>query len=95
MSTQFPWLTVLTLLPLVASLPIPFLPDKYGKNVRSYALGVALTEFSLLIYTFWKHYDLADPGFQLVDHYAWIPQLGRSLPSSSIRCWSLKRATRF
>lgn len=76
MSTQFPWLTVLILLPLVASLPIPFLPDKYGKNVRSYALGVALTEFSLLIYTFWKHYDLTDPGFQLVDHYAWIPQLG-------------------
>jgi NAD(P)H-quinone oxidoreductase subunit 4 len=78
MSTQFPWLTILTLLPLVASLPIPFLPDKEGKTVRAYALGVGLIEFILLVYTFWKHYDLSNPGFQLVETYAWLPQIGLS-----------------
>jgi len=76
MSTQFPWLTVLILLPLVAALPIPLLPNKYGKTIRGYALGVGLTEFALMIYTFWKHYDIQNPGFQLVENYAWIPQIG-------------------
>ncbi|HEY9628972.1 MAG TPA: NAD(P)H-quinone oxidoreductase subunit 4 [Coleofasciculaceae cyanobacterium] len=76
MTTQFPWLTTLILFPLLASLAIPFLPDKYGKTVRSYALGVGLTEFTLIIYTFWKHYTLGDSGFQLVENYAWIPQIG-------------------
>ncbi|QYO64761.1 hypothetical protein [Leptolyngbya sp. 7M] len=66
MSTQFPWLTVLTLLPLVAALPIPFLSDKTGKTVRSYTLGVGLIEFMLLVYAFWQHYDLSDSQFQLV-----------------------------
>ncbi|NJR64312.1 MAG: NAD(P)H-quinone oxidoreductase subunit 4 [Leptolyngbyaceae cyanobacterium CRU_2_3] len=75
MTTQFPWLTVLVLFPLLASLPIPLFPDKAGKTVRSYALGVALTEFSLIIYTFWKHYSFSNPGFQLVETYAWVPQL--------------------
>lgn len=76
MSTQFPWLTLLTLLPLVAALPIPFIPDKEGKTIRTYALSVGLIEFSLLIYAFWKDYDLANPAFQLAESYAWIPQIG-------------------
>jgi NAD(P)H-quinone oxidoreductase subunit 4 len=76
MTTQFPWLTVLLVLPLAAAGLIPFIPDKAGKTVRSYALGVSLIEFSLLIYSFWKHYDLRNPGFQLVESYAWIPQIG-------------------
>jgi len=76
MTTQLPWLTVLILFPLLASLAIPILPDKYGKTVRSYTLGVGLTEFGLIIYTFWKHYTLGNAGFQLVENYAWIPQIG-------------------
>lgn len=75
-STQFPWLTVLTLLPLVAALPIPLLPDKTGKTVRSYALSVGLIEFALLVYAFWQHYDLSNSGFQMAESYAWIPQMG-------------------
>ncbi|MBD3881736.1 NAD(P)H-quinone oxidoreductase subunit 4 [Phormidium tenue FACHB-886] len=76
MSMQFPWLTVLILLPLLAALPIPFIPDKEGKTVRSYALGVGLTEFTLIIYTFWKHYTLSDASFQLAESYPWVPQIG-------------------
>ncbi|MBE9176977.1 NAD(P)H-quinone oxidoreductase subunit 4 [Oculatella sp. LEGE 06141] len=76
MSTQFPWLTVLFLFPLLAVLPIPFLPDKEGKTVRSYALGAGLLEFALIIYAFWKDYDLQSSGFQLVESYAWVPQIG-------------------
>ncbi|MCL6433454.1 MAG: NAD(P)H-quinone oxidoreductase subunit 4 [Leptolyngbyaceae cyanobacterium HOT.MB2.61] len=76
MSTNFPWLTTITLLPLVASLLIPVLPDKYGKTVRWYSLAVGLIDFALIVYAFWYHYDFQNPDFQLVETYAWLPQLG-------------------
>ncbi len=73
---QFPWLTAIVLLPLVASLLIPVLPDKDGKRVRWYALGVGIADFALMCYAFWKHYDASSASFQLVENYAWVPQLG-------------------
>ncbi|MEA5567246.1 NAD(P)H-quinone oxidoreductase subunit 4 [Anabaena sp. UHCC 0399] len=78
MADGFPWLTAIILLPLVASLLIPVLPDKDGKLVRWYALGVAIADFVLMCYTFWRHYDASSPTFQLAESYAWIPQLGFS-----------------
>ena len=75
-TAQFPWLTTIILLPLLASLAIPVLPDKEGKTVRWYALSVGLTDFALIIYTFWQHYDLQNATFQLAESYPWIPQLG-------------------
>ncbi len=75
-NTHFPWLTTIILLPLLASLAIPVLPDKDGKTVRLYALGVGLIDFALTIYAFWSHYDLQSSSFQLVEKYPWIPQLG-------------------
>jgi len=74
----FPWLTAIILLPLVASMLIPVLPDKDGKQVRWYALGVAIADFVLMCYTFWKHYDASNATFQLAEKYAWLPQLGLS-----------------
>jgi NAD(P)H-quinone oxidoreductase subunit 4 len=76
MSMQFPWLTAITLLPLVAALLIPVLPNKYGKTVRWYAISVGFIDFALMVYTFWYHYDLSSPDFQLAESIAWIPQLG-------------------
>ncbi|MBF2026338.1 MAG: NAD(P)H-quinone oxidoreductase subunit 4 [Oscillatoriales cyanobacterium C42_A2020_001] len=76
MSTQFPWLTTVTLLPLVASLLIPVLPDKQGKTVRWYALTVGLPNFALMIYVFWQNYDFSSPDFQMNESFSWIPQLG-------------------
>ncbi|MBW4614539.1 MAG: NAD(P)H-quinone oxidoreductase subunit 4 [Desmonostoc vinosum HA7617-LM4] len=75
---QFPWLTAIVLLPLVASFLIPVLPDKEGKLVRWYALGVGIADFALMCYVFWQHYDASNATFQLVENYAWIPQLGFS-----------------
>jgi NAD(P)H-quinone oxidoreductase subunit 4 len=75
-NTHFPWLTTIILLPLLAALAIPVLPDKEGRTVRLYALGVGLIDFALTIYAFWSHYDLQNSTFQLVETYPWIPQLG-------------------
>jgi NAD(P)H-quinone oxidoreductase subunit 4 len=75
---QFPWLTAIVLLPLIASLLIPILPDKDGKTVRWYALGVGIADFILMCYAFWKNYDSSNATFQLAEKYTWIPQLGLS-----------------
>jgi NAD(P)H-quinone oxidoreductase subunit 4 len=77
MSTfEFPWLTAITLLPLVAALAIPLIPDKEGRTVRWYGLGVAIADFALMIYAFWHNYDFQASTFQLVENYPWVPQLG-------------------
>ncbi|MBD2138480.1 NAD(P)H-quinone oxidoreductase subunit 4 [Anabaena sp. FACHB-1237] len=73
---QFPWLTTIILLPLVASFLIPVLPDKEGKLVRWYALGVGIADFALMCLGFWLNYDAKNPNFQMVETFAWMPQLG-------------------
>ncbi len=78
LADHFPWLTTIVLLPLVASLVIPFLPDKNGKLIRWYAFGVGFADFALMCYAFWNHYDASNPALQLVESYDWIPQLGLS-----------------
>ena len=75
-AAQFPWLTAIVLFPLLASFVIPVLPDKDGKLVRWYALGIGIADFILMCYAFWKHYDASNAGFQLVENYVWMPQIG-------------------
>jgi NAD(P)H-quinone oxidoreductase subunit 4 len=78
MADSFPWLTTLLLLPAFAAIAIPFIPDKDGKTIRWYALGVGIIEFILMCYVFWTHYDASNTSFQLVEKYAWLPTLGLS-----------------
>ncbi len=73
---EFPWLTTIVLFPLIAALPIPFLPDQDGKRIRWYALGVGIADFILMCYAFWQHYDPTIATFQLVEQYTWLPRLG-------------------
>ncbi|MFM7440734.1 MAG: NADH-quinone oxidoreductase subunit M, partial [Snowella sp.] len=78
MTHQFPWLTTILLFPLFAALFIPIIPDKDGKQLRWYALGVGLADFVLMCYVFWKNYDVNQSSFQMVEKYDWIPQFGLS-----------------
>ncbi len=73
--SNFPWLTTTILLPVVAALFVPFIPDKDGRTVRWYALTVGLIDFAIIIYAFCTGYDLNTPGLQLVERYPWVPQL--------------------
>jgi NAD(P)H-quinone oxidoreductase subunit 4 len=73
--TDFPWLTTIILFPIIASLFIPFLPDKNGVWDRWYALIIGLIDFALIVYVFGSQYDFSNPGLQLVEKYSWIPQL--------------------
>ncbi|MEO0396891.1 MAG: NAD(P)H-quinone oxidoreductase subunit 4 [Cyanobacteria bacterium P01_A01_bin.137] len=73
---HFPWLTALVIFPLLAAIPIPLMPDIEGKTIRWYTLGACLAELGLILYTFATYYDLNQAGLQLVDSYAWVPQIG-------------------
>ena len=77
-ANQFPWLTAMIALPLIAALLIPLIPDKQGKTLRWYALAVGLADFIIMCYVFWQNYDTTNASFQLTEKYSWIPQLGLS-----------------
>ncbi len=72
---DFPWLTTIILFPIAASLLIPIIPDKDGLTVRWYALIIGLIDFAMLIAAFCIGYDVNNPELQLVESYAWVPQL--------------------
>lgn len=72
--SEFPWLTTIILLPVVAALFVPIIPDKKGKTVRWYALIVGLVDFALIVWTFYTQYDLDKSGLQLAESYPWVPQ---------------------
>jgi len=75
-STQFPWLTTIILLPLVAAFVIPLIPAQQSKTIRWYALGVGIADLVLMVYAFWRNYDFQNSTFQLAESYPWVPQLG-------------------
>jgi NAD(P)H-quinone oxidoreductase subunit 4 len=78
MDTSFPWLTVIVLLPLLGALALTVLPDRDGQQVRWYAMTFACADFLLMCVAFWQHYDPGNAGWQLVEQYPWVPQLGIS-----------------
>ncbi|MDJ0505105.1 MAG: NAD(P)H-quinone oxidoreductase subunit 4 [Aphanizomenon sp.] len=73
---ELPWLSAIIFLPLVAALAIPIIPDKEGKTVRWYGLGVALLDLALIIFTIWQGYDFQSSALQMTESYPWIPHLG-------------------
>jgi NAD(P)H-quinone oxidoreductase subunit 4 len=74
--SHFPWLTALIVFPLLAALPLAFLPSKDSKILPQYTMAVAVTEFWAIVYTAMTQYSFQDAGMQLVERYSWIPQLG-------------------
>ena len=72
---HLPWLTIIVLFPILAAFAIPFIPDKNGKTVRWYALGVCLVDFIFILYTFGCQYSFQNDSLQLVEDYAWISNL--------------------
>ena len=72
---QLPWLTIITLFPILAASLIPFIPDNKGKTVRWYALGVSLLDFVFILYTFGCKYSFQSNSLQLIEDYSWISNL--------------------
>jgi NAD(P)H-quinone oxidoreductase subunit 4 len=74
--SHFPWLTAIIVFPLIAALPIPFLPTKDSKILPQYTLAAAVVEMVGILYAFATQYNFSDSSLQLVERYSWIPQIG-------------------
>ena len=74
---NFPWLTFIIAFPILMSLLVAFVPDKGdGKTIRWFSLVVGLIDFAAIAYAFCTKYDYSNPNLQLVEKYAWVPDLG-------------------
>nr|YP_010309035.1 NdhD [Veratrum schindleri]QSV09114.1 NdhD [Veratrum schindleri] len=72
MTSYFPWLTILVVLPIFAGSSIFFLPHKGNKVFRWYTLCICLLELLLTTYAFCYHFQLDDPLIQLEEDFQWI-----------------------
>ncbi len=73
----FPFLTVITFTPMAAALLLQLIPSERKSEIRMTALAAGLFTLVLSLFTYFG-YDQAAAGYQYVEHYEWIPQLGIS-----------------
>ena len=78
-SANFPWLSLSILFPIAGSFLVPFIPDKgEGKQVRWFALAIALVTFLITVAAYLKGYDPNQENLQLSERLNWVPDLGLS-----------------
>nr|UHB40675.1 NADH dehydrogenase subunit 4 [Coptis omeiensis] len=69
---NFPWLTIIVVLPIFAGTFIFFLPHRGNKVIRWYTICICILELLLTTYAFCYHFQLDDPLIQLEQDYKWI-----------------------
>jgi len=75
--SNFPWLSASILLPIGSAFVIPFFPDKGdGKEVRWFALSIALITFLITVGSYINGFDINNENVQLIENVSWLPDLG-------------------
>src|SRR3990172_6526280 len=74
---NFPFLSVITFTPAVASLLILMMPGERKTEVRATALAAGIFATLLSVYVYLA-YDQSLGGYQFVEKFAWVPQFGIS-----------------
>jgi NADH-quinone oxidoreductase subunit M len=75
MQSGFPWLSVLTFLPMAGALLVLLLPRGQRRSAAWLALGVSTVDFVVFL-AMLARFDRASGAMQLVERVPWIPQLG-------------------
>ena len=75
--SSYPWLSASILFPIVSAFVIPFFPDKGdGKEVRWFALSIALITFLITVGSYINGFDINNDKVQLNESVNWLPNLG-------------------
>ncbi len=74
---QFPILSVIVLTPIIAGMIILLVPKDRKDIVRYIALSAASLDLLLSIVVYFS-YRISIGGYQFLEHYDWLPQLGIS-----------------
>ncbi|GLY05840.1 NADH-quinone oxidoreductase subunit M [Actinoplanes sp. NBRC 101535] len=75
--SDFPFLSVLTLLPLVGALAVAFIPRARAELAKLVALGWSLVVLVLSVFM-WVAFSIDGDRFQFHESYPWIPAWGVS-----------------
>jgi len=78
LSPEFPWLSLIALLPAAGALLLPLIPGD-GTNPRgprTVALVVLLADLLLMLWVFSQRFDGGSSALQLVERVPWVPFLG-------------------
>jgi NADH-quinone oxidoreductase subunit M len=75
---QFPFLSVIVFIPMVAALLLLLMKPEQKKAIRVIALTAALLAMALSLWVYFA-YDKAAAGYQFIEKYNWMPMLGISL----------------
>jgi NADH-quinone oxidoreductase subunit M len=75
---HFPFLSIIVFTPLAAALVILLFGPRQKQAVRMTALGAGLLALALSLWVYFS-YDKAAGGYQFVEKYTWMAQLGISL----------------
>ena len=75
---QFPWLTVIGLIPLVGAAVLWLLPASLVDRAKHIALGASLVTLVFGVAAALQFSTSSTAKFQLVEEHAWIPQFGVS-----------------
>jgi NADH-quinone oxidoreductase subunit M len=73
--SEFPYLSVLTLAPLVGALVVAFIPQSRSELAKIVALGWSVAVLVLSV-VMWIAFQAGGDRFQFRESYAWIPQWG-------------------
>jgi len=74
----FPVLSIIVFTPVAAGLLILLVPAERKNLVRGIALAAAVFALTLSLWVYFS-YDQAAGGYQFIERYDWLPQLGISL----------------
>ena len=74
---HFPILSVIVLTPIIAGMLILLIPSDRKAEVRMLALGAAIIALALSGWVYFN-YDIQAGGYQFLERYNWLPQLGIS-----------------
>jgi len=75
---QFPFLSVIVFIPMLAALVLLMIKPEQKKAIRLTALTAALLALALSIWVYFA-YDKVAGGYQFIEKYNWMPMLGISL----------------
>jgi NADH-quinone oxidoreductase subunit M len=76
--TNFPWLTVIGLIPLLGAAVVAALPEGVTDRAKHVALGTSLVTLVLGIAAALQFNTTSSQQFQLTEQHEWIPQFGVS-----------------
>lgn len=74
---QFPILSVIVFTPILAAVLILLIPAERKTEVRVTALAAATFALALSVWAYFA-YDVGAGGYQFIEKYPWLPQLGIS-----------------